>query len=168
MTGTTKSHRAMATLVLGLVMAPATLAHAQHASVGTVRAELRTTITSAVPYILDLTAGTSATVVEQTPAYTVFELRVQASANARWSLGFVAGAGALDVRCETGEWLPVQLNAEAAPVVFLGAPTDRTEIVVRFRVRGTPAEVQLAKAQIVLRPVATAQGAVSVNWSGNE
>jgi hypothetical protein len=158
----------MATLALGLAAASAAPLRAQRAAVGAIRAELRASFGLAVPYRLDLRTLGKAAIIEQTATFTVVEIRVSAAANARWRLDVTGEAGTLDVRCETGDWLPVGLDGSAVPVVYLRAPTDPTEIVVRLRIHGAPAAVQLARAQIVLRPVAADQGAVMVSWTGSE
>ncbi len=164
---TSNSLITMVALVAGTV-ALARPAEAQRVSVSDSKAAIRVAASAAVPYMLHLQRVGAWTVVEQSATSSVVELRVRAAANARWRLDVNVESGAGEVHCETGDWFPADGTTGPRPVILLGAPTDPVEVVVRLRIYGTPAEVRAAQARVVMTPVATDQGAVSVSWMGSE
>ena len=157
----------MATLAAGVAMFAPKAAEAQQVAVGVQTVSVRSTVSQNVPYRLRLSAPTAVRIVERTAEHTEIEFTVEAAANARWRLEMTSEAGDLDVQCETGDWISLAEGA-TAPVVFVRAPTNPTLLVVRIRVRGKVSAAQLARVQLVLRPITADQGAVSVSWTVSE
>lgn len=158
-----------AALALGLAGTSQISAQTNAAIVGAGRAEVRAALDCTVPSLFRLRSVGSSTLVEQTAEYSIVEVRVEAGSNAQWRLDVIGQSGDLDVRSEVGDYYrPVGLDGALVPVVQLRAPTNATQVVVRFRIWGAPAVVRTAKAQLLLRPVSATQGAVIVTWMGSE